>query len=343
MLGSARLATGLSNFFKLLLGLIITAACALIGYFFLYPYFNAWFSGGTVMNASSLQTAPSEDIHYSHFDTLFAGDTGYYYETTYMFIPVGQDHFGYVLLDNTTLLITKSGDVLPEIDGQNFRVTGTLRNATSEERGQVIEPLRRELPAEMRAMLNGNKILDMTLAENKGFWIAGALLCAGIGIWGISLTLQSIGRTLVPATHPIWKQLDRFGQPIDDVIRAIEADRANGITKIGPLEVSKNWIVRRTMLNFQVMRIQDIVWVYGKVQSSSNSISYMVCLHDRHGIEITATVNRKKLEETVDALHKLAPWALLGTNEEAKRLWKENRDEFIRQVDNRKRELANTN
>jgi hypothetical protein len=343
MLGSARLATGLSNFFTLLFGLLLAAACALIGYFFLYPYFNAWLSGGTVMNATSLQTAPSEDTHYTHFDTVFAGDTGYYYETSYMFIPVGQDHFGYVLLDDTTFLITKSGDVLPEIENEDFRVTGTLRNTTAEERSKVIEPLRSELPAEMRSMLNGSKILDMTQAENKGFWIAGAVLCAGIGLWGVALTLRSVGRTFVPATHPIWKQLDRFGQPVDDVMRAIETDRESGSTKIGPLEVSRRWIVRRSIMNFQAMRIQDIVWVYGAAQSSGNSTSYVVRVYDRYGVEIVAAVNRKNLEESVNAVHNLAPWALLGTNKEAERIWKENRDDFIRQVDNRKRELAHQN
>lgn len=338
MVGAARRAIFVNNISRILIGAIIAAIAALFIIFLLYPYFNAWLSGGTTWTAADFNNpAPEEDIYYLSTTGFLGGDTGYYYESTYLFIPVGREHYGFLFVNDDTMLMVKSGAVLPDIES-DYTVTGTLKDFSSDERREMLEPFRNEIPAEFRDMIYP-KVLDMTDSENKGLWIGGGVLAVGAALFGVYWVLRGIAFSLNPNGHPLWKSLARFNLPPEDVLRGIEADRDSGSEKHGKLELTRRWLTFRNGGAFQVMRMQDVVWLHGYLVNGRYGTTYFVKVYDRHGVEIQAPVKKDDMEPTLQSIYRRAPWALAGTTKEAEQLWKKNRADFVRQIDERKKSL----
>jgi hypothetical protein len=336
MLGAARRATFMSNLGGVLLGLLILAVVALLGVFLLYPYFNAWLSGGTTWTPkhfTQLET-PTDPIYFLSTELSLGGDTGWYEETRYAFIPIGQDHFGVALIDEGMVLITKSGDPLPEFERPTV-LTGTLKPFDT-----LGSDIRRSIMSELSGLESYPLVLDMTEAENKVLWVVGAVAVAAGGLFGAFTLLRSIGRSFNPSSHPIWKNLTRFNLPPEDVLRGIEADRDSGVYKAGQFELTRRWAVAKGSGKLQVAKVQDLVWAYGYVQSGRYGSLYFVKAYDRDGVELMAQLKKKEeLDPTLSAIQKAVPWVLIGNNAEAEKIWKKNRAEFLRQIDERKRQM----
>lgn len=338
MVGAARRAIFLNNISRILIGAVIAAIAALLIVFLLYPYFNAWLSGGTTWTAADFNNpAPAEDIYYLNTTSNFGGDLGYSYETTYLFIPVSRVHYGAVFIGDNTLLITKSGSPLEEFN-TDYPITGTLKDFSSDERNEVLLDFRNQIPSEVADVIYP-KLLDMTDSENKGLWIGGAVLAVGAALFGVYWVLRGIAFSLNPNGHPLWKNLARFNLPPEDVLRGIEADRDSGTEKHGKLELTRRWLTFRNGGAFQVMRMQDVVWLHGYLVNGRYGTTYFVKVYDRHGVEIQAPVKKDDMEPTLQAIFRRAPWALAGTTKEAEQLWKKNRADFVRQIDERKKSL----
>lgn len=337
MVGAARRAIFVNNISRILIGAVIAAVAALIIIFLLYPYFNAWLSGGTTWTAADFNNpAPEEDIYYLSTTSNLTSDLGYAYETTYLFIPVSREHYGAVLIGENTLLITKSGSPLPDFES-DYVVTGTLKDFDSNG-NEVLFDFRSEISSEIADLIYP-KILDMTDSENKGLWIGGGVLAVGAALFGVYWVLRGIAFSLNPNGHPLWKSLARFNLPPEDVLRGIEADRDSGAEKHGKLELTRRWLTFRNGGAFQVMRMQDVVWLHGYLVNGRYGTTYFVKVYDRHGVEIQAPVKKDDMEPTLQAIYRRAPWALAGTTKEAEQLWKKNRADFVRQIDERKKSL----
>lgn len=335
MLGAARRATFFGNLWSIIVGLILVAIVVLTTWLLLYPYFNAWLSGGTTWTPkhfTQLET-PTQPIYFLNTELSLGGDTGWYEETTYAFIPLGQDHFGVALIEDGLVLITKSGDPLPEFERPTV-LTGTLKEFDS-----LGSDIRRSIMSELSGLESYPLVLDMTEAENKGFWIIGALVAVGVGIWGVLLVLRALGHTFNPSSHPIWKGLSRFGQPADELLRTIEADRDSGTYKAGQFELTRRWAVASGGMGLAVARVSDLVWAHGYIQQGRYGATHFVKAYDREGVVLTAKLKKKEMEAALAAIERAAPWALIGTNAEAEKIWKKDRAEFVRQIDERKRQL----
>lgn len=175
------------------LGLLLLALGTGLIIFLQIPYFSAWSSGGTTWDSSHFAAPPPEEtIHFLTVEAMVGGDSGFYEETRLNgIIPVGTDYFGFLLIDENTLLITKTGDVMPDFETPTS-FTGSLKNFDSDVRTQVIEEIRKELPADMRDMIYP-RLLDITEFENKAAWIFGSVMCALFVIIGVVLILRSLG------------------------------------------------------------------------------------------------------------------------------------------------------
>jgi len=340
MVGAARRAVFFSNLGNLFLGVFIAAIAALFIYIAIYPYFKAWFTGGETWTAKDFASrdVPDQDIYFLSTTAGIAGDSGFYEETTYLFIPVGKTYYGILLLDDNTTVLTKSGNPLPEVENK-YTVTGTLKDFDT-----IGNEIRQKIGVEIPSLRSSiyTKVLDMTDAENKGFWIAGAIACVGAALFGLYLVLRSLGRTLNGNSHPVWKNLARYKQPSQDVLRSIEAERGNGVPtqKYGELEMTRNWLLLRRTGVLQVERLQDIVWLHGHIQQGRyGNSTYFVKVYDRYGVEMRGKVKKNDFTPTLEAIHQRAPWALAGSNKDAEKTWKKDRAEFVRQVDARKQAL----
>lgn len=172
------------------LGILLLAVGVLLTIFVQFPYFSAWSSGGTTWEANDFQATPPEDtIHFLTVKALFGGDSGFYEETRLNgIIPIGTDYFGIILIDNETVLVTKSGEVLPEFEDSRT-LTGSLETFDSDVRTQVINDIERELPAGLKVY---PRLFDITEAENTWAWIFGGAVCIGIAIAGLVMILRGL-------------------------------------------------------------------------------------------------------------------------------------------------------
>jgi len=339
MVGAARRAVFFSNLGNFLLGVLIAGVAALVIYFLVYPYFSAWFTGGTTWTAKDFvqRDVPDQDVYFLSVDADVAGPSGYYEETTYLFIPLGQSHYGITLLGDDTVLLTKSGNLLPDLVN-DYRVTGTLKDFDT-----IGNQIRYDIGVEYPEFRNliYSKVLDMTDAENKGFWIAGAIACVSAALFGLYLVLRSLGRTLNGNSHPVWKNIARYNMPSKDTLRGIQAEKDSGgpTQKYGNLTLTRNWLVQRGMGNLQIARIQDIVWLYTLIQNGRYGSTYFVRAYDRHGVLLQGQVKKNDLTSSFEAIRQRVPWALAGTDKDAEKTWKKDRAEFVRQVDERKKAI----
>jgi hypothetical protein len=110
-----------------------------------------------------------------------------------------------MLIDDDTLLITKSGELLPEFETPTS-FTGSLEEFESDIRTQVIEKIRADLPADMRNMIYP-RLLDITEFENKFVWIIGGVVCIIVVLVSVVMILRGLGGMLSRTARPVERSI----------------------------------------------------------------------------------------------------------------------------------------
>jgi hypothetical protein len=162
---------------------------------------------------------------------------------------------------------------------------------------------------ELRGMILPH-MLDTGNFRTPGFIGLGVglvvfLLCA----WGIS---RVMARSSDPSRHPIIRKLARYGDAhtiatqIDYEVNHEKSQTVDG------LRFTRSWFVRASSSSLDVMRLDDIVWVYKKViQHRTNFIptgkTYAALIWDRHGKHMEISGKQKKVDAILQGTLHLRP------------------------------------
>lgn len=330
---------------KFLIGAaLLTGSVAFILSFQL-PYFIAWYQGGALWTGTDLKAVAQleNDIHFLNVEALDGFDSGYYRETRVNYIiPISRSYYGLLLMEPNHILLTKSGNPIVNFEDTRQRFVGTLKPVETD----ILEKIQDDLTSELGYELNEFFLpyyLDMTEAENKFAWVAITTLFILIALGSVWLITVGLEGLLMPSHSNQWQPLKRYlnkDMPnMKHLIESIEADFSNGTHTIGDTQISRRWIYQNNGLNFKLIRIADVIWVTDKVVTNQNKSTYYLVIRDKHNTIMDISVSQLILTSAYAYLQKRTPWALFGTNPEAERIWKKDRAEFIRQVDERRREL----
>ena len=182
-------------------------------------------------------------------------------------------------------------------------------------------------------------------ADFKGDGEIGLIVASLLILAAIVYGAIAFGRFRNPASHPLFKSTASWGEP-DEVSAMLKTELDSGKTlKFGGYVFTPNFVVRDQQLNFDVQRLDDLLWVYKQVVQKKiyyvipAGKTFSVCLNwMKQSIPISGK------EENVDTvLHYLAnhkPWILLGHSDELAKAYKKKRSEIAEVVAQRRREVA---
>ncbi len=262
-------------------------------------------------------------------------DTGYQYVATSDNGTESVEKYYYALpiQDRLLLVRTAQANLLDHY-------TGSLISMPEQEMTEVIGALEVEYPGLEGVFLPA--LLDTKDFRENGYLGIGAailtlILCAVLGI-------TVLRRTLDPLSHPIMRGLAVYGNP-ELVAAQVEMEIDPTAPKLGSAWVTQTWLIDSHLFKLNVMRINDIVWIYKHVTTHrtygiavSKTFSAMVC--DRNGKRISIQAKEAKVDELLHSLQARAPFALTGYDYDIEKLWRKNRQELVNEVDRRKRQVS---
>jgi hypothetical protein len=173
------------------------------------------------------------------------------------------------------------------------------------------------------------------LALLFGHWFPALLCLPGIVALGAWLR-----RVASPASHPIYKQLARYGEP-NELVARIDQEfagvRANDVAQLGV-----TWFAQGNIYGLDLVPWQEIAWLYLYSRRYNHVRSNYIRVWSRNGTQLVALTwtEMERAEQFLSALHARAPWAEVGYSAELEKQWHKQRAEFLRRVDMRKALLA---
>ena len=144
--------------------------------------------------------------------------------------------------------------------------------------------------------------------------------------------------------HFLVKRVEQWGDSIGVSIE-VQRELSNSLLfKSNGILITNNYVVRRHFFTFNILRFDDLLWIYKKVtQRSVNFIptgkSFDAIMIFYGGSE-TFSGNEARVGEVLTLASSRAPWAVVGYSAEIKDLFSKRTDEFCQFVETRRQELS---
>ncbi len=241
-------------------------------------------------------------------------------------------------LGDRLLLVKQPGEPV-----EDLTLRGSLEKINAEEQSEIIDDLVAEEP-----LLEG--VFLPYLLNTGGFRTGGVigLLLGGLVALGCVIGLVvAMRRSADPSTHPIFKSLQRFG-PIEFTTSRIDAELGGEHTTLAKnFHLTKSWLVYNPPGKFEVMRFEDVVWLYMHVTTHKSygitvGKTFAVMVSDKFGMRSQMVVGNKEepAQEVIQEIGRRAPWAVGGFSPELDKAWKKDRANFLAEVEKRKAQMA---
>ncbi len=302
------------------------------------PYFVGKFTGPTpitdkeVINARVNFVQPlyfrevtgQEMLDTGYEEYTYDSDTGRRVSTDY--------YFGALYMGGDRYLLVRTPESIDE--SQNTYV-GSLVEIPGDVQREVVDDLLRELGADAANV----QFLPVMLStsDNQVMCYIGTAIVAVMLLFGIWATYHGIQRSRDPYKHPALKKLGRYGE-ISFVIGDIEGELRMADAPVAKrLYVTRNWIASAYGNNFQAMRLDDLVWLHKYSTRSRYGTNHFARFYDRHGVLMGLQGRRSEdVDQMLQAVYDRAPWAIAGFSPDVEKAWKQDRQQLIAAVDQRK-------
>ena len=306
---------------------------AVVGGFFWLEgrYLYNFFHGPFPIDRAAVLALRDADSRRQYFVTLRGDDifqTGRQEVTTEYFITTHSPILALSLGDQ--LILVK----VPE-DTATTTFSGALTSIPSTMNEGVLQPMYEKHP-ELRGRFLP-VMLDATSFRRDGYFgLTFGILLGGLWTWMLFAGLRWRSE---PATHPVYKKLARFGSQqqiemdLDAQFRACGGGEALGSAHLAP-----QWLVNQRAFNLTVMRTADVVWVYPRVVKHYHGFiptgkSFSIIAYDRTGAMTEIAVKKKTSADALKAIGNRTKNAIFGYSPALIQLWRNQRAQFIQQVD----------
>jgi hypothetical protein len=221
------------------------------------------------------------------------------------------------------------------------RAIGRLRRPEKIDR-QVMAQLPKDDPDRAAGMMP--LVLDAT-----GFRTPGTI---GLVIGGILALLalrnlrNGLARRVRPTTHPIWARLARLGDARSLALEIDEETRASDALALsGGVTLTGSWLLRRTVFDLTVLRVERLVWFHKKVTTQRQAFItvgkfFEAVLHDRDGATVSLRAKEADVDRLLGELAVRAPWVIVGWSADLEKAWRKRRREMIAAVDARRQQAS---
>ncbi|HVS73529.1 MAG TPA: DUF6709 family protein [Phycisphaerae bacterium] len=167
-----------------------------------------------------------------------------------------------------------------------------------------------------------------------------AIPCAFLFLWNIA---RAMGRMKDPLKHPFAKQLAKIGL-VEEMAIALDAEMLGGGHKVGRVQTTQSWLVRRAMLGCTAVYLGDLAWAYQKsTKHRTNGIptgtTYSMVMHDIRGKRFEFRLSQQQVQTVLKDLAERVPWVVVGYSQELNTRWMKDRGAFLGAVAERKRQV----
>ena len=148
-----------------------------------------------------------------------------------------------------------------------------------------------------------------------------------------------------PASHPVVARVGTWGDPIalsSEIQQEYRVPRFRRQGLIAGWTFTDHYIIGLSKLfMFDVHRFKDLLWVYKKIDKTSNggAIHSLVLICDSGKIDMTGT--ESELDDILHYATQRAPWALIGYSKDREEVYNKQRQDFCRAIEARKQDLKN--
>jgi hypothetical protein len=163
--------------------------------------------------------------------------------------------------------------------------------------------------------------------------------------WTLSCTLLPIGLgallwalwTRDPMRHPLMRRLISYGGDARSLVQDVDQDFGASAYQPDPgAKIGHRWALIRK----EIFKLEDLMWFYREKTTTVNGVTTSkLVFHLRDGRVSNQVLPLDPALEVLHALNRRAPWAFSTMNDELSRRWKNNRREFIAEVDARRSNL----
>ena len=316
-----------SNRLILFLSLIGLAGVIVLSVISSVPYWMAQITGPIEISGKEISALDGSTHLYNRaVSGIDMDDTDYYEETENGSVSA---YFGALEISEDVWILVRHQE---EINTRQDDYVGTLQPIPSGVSREIADLSADELRIDYLPVM-----LDTT--KNEVMWYVGTLVLAITGlasIWGLFTFIQ---RNNDPLKHPILKRLARYGDP-EIFISQVESELASSDNKIGKLNITQNYLVNSGGIGFNAMPFDKVAWVYKMiVKGRYNTKTYQAHFKDVTGYEIMITAKENEVNQMLQAVASRAPWAIAGYSEDIKNTWNKDRQAFLAEVENRRRNL----
>ncbi len=314
------------------IGLIIVGGLAAVSSI---PYWMAQLGEPIEIAGKEIaELSGSEHLYNRAISGLDMEDTYYYEETidedTGRQISIDA-YFGALEVTDGNWILVRHPE---EINTREEDYVGTLQPVSGSITREVYDLAADEMNIDFLPIMLDTK-------QDETMWYVGTAVLAVIGLaslWGV---ITFFRRNSNPANHPILKKLSRLGDA-EDIIHSIEKDITMGEDKVGKLRLTKNYLIHSSGNNFDAMPYHAVAWVYKMViKGKYNTKTYQAHIYDVTGHQIVIAAKENDVTTMLQAVQSRAPHAIAGFSDDIKRAWNKDRQGFIAEVENRRKQLQN--
>ena len=220
-------------------------------------------------------------------------------------------------------------------DTAHTSYTGTIESIPPEVRRRLLEDFHREQPGAPDPF--PPFLINAHDARREG-WI-GLVIGIPLALLALWNLWKWRERASDITAHPVVRALKVAGQPWQ-AAQQIEGELP-AAQEFNKLKVTANWVFAPTFFTLHVRRLQDLVWVYGKVVRhytyfipTGRSWGMVIC--DASGAFEVPLKNEEMMGEAVSAIVQRVPYVIAGHTPELEGLYNGKRAEFVAAVQQRK-------
>jgi|GEM_PF-4577862 len=147
-----------------------------------------------------------------------------------------------------------------------------------------------------------------------------------------------------PQHQKPFKQVEAWGD-VDKIAERIELEMmSTKAIRFSNTVITPSFIVARTIYNMKLMRTDQLIWVYQRVTKRK---MYFVTVGKNHALSVNTDKDslmiHGKAKLVTQAIQQLAtqkPWIIYGYSEELKKIYKQQREQMLKEIATRKEKAA---
>jgi hypothetical protein len=322
------------------LGMLLFLAALALGIYGSRTFLNV-IKGPALMDEAKLETITNPNLELRNYVTVEGKKT----------VSSGITSIEKTTRNGTVESQRTTGEFMLMLVGKHILIVKAKPGMTRESYSGGLSPIPDDVKKEVFANLEEPDlqaaifplVLDAT-GDYGDDLVLGYVVIGGLVLGGLWALIQSKRRSEMPERHPLCKALSQYG-PLYSIVPEIDAEFCAANSTFASTTFTQNWVIACWLTHSHVMRRDEIIWAYKKrTRHSVNFIptgtSHAVILRDTRGKLLELSGTELYVNGFLSGFAEQTPWIIFGYDKKIEKLYRKERQNFVRVVAERKAELT---